>query len=102
MKPAKRQQMSEKFDALGVTFDFAKTSIGEVVVSNKASRIEQLCEEVDTILRTGVLPSGKRQFASVCFLFLDFWGTRHGLTQCFHVEFACHFTVQLNQTKVCP
>lgn len=59
VKPAKRQQMCEKFDALGVTFDFAKTSIGEVVVRNKASRIEQLCEEVDNILQTGLLPAGK-------------------------------------------
>ena len=59
MKPAKRQHMCEKFDALGVTFDFTKTSEGEVVVRNKASRIEQLCEEVDKILGTGVLPSGR-------------------------------------------
>lgn len=60
MKPAKRQQMGEKFDALGVTFDSPRPPSVKLWLETKpASRIEQLCEEVDAILRTGVLPSGK-------------------------------------------
>ena len=70
MKDSKRQCMSKSFSALGVTFDLSSSKLKKIVVCNKPSRIEQVCQEVDGILVEGRFTiaaaaslRGKLQFA---------------------------------------
>lgn len=51
MKETKRRQMESSFDALGVTFDLSQSYKGKIVVKNKATRVEQICKEIDGILQ---------------------------------------------------
>ncbi len=69
-KDSKRKPMSESFDALGVTFDFSRAVLGEVIVKNKESRLSQIREELDKVRSAGSLSSatasslrGRLQFA---------------------------------------
>lgn len=54
-KFAKRRPFSSNFDALGATFDFSKASERTVIVRNKVTRIQQLTDEVNEVLRSGCL-----------------------------------------------
>ena len=69
-KPAKRQPAARKFDALGVTIDLTESILGKIKVCNKASRVEQICEQVADILASDKLTvataaalRGRLQFA---------------------------------------
>ena len=69
-KETKRKPMSLQFDVLGVTFDFQQSSSGNILVRNKASRIQQIVSEVNGYLHRGELSlseatslRGKLQFA---------------------------------------
>ena len=69
-KPHKRQKMYSVFDALGVTFDLSSSSQGKIVVRNKTSRIQQINDDIDSILFRNSLSTaraaalrGKLQFA---------------------------------------
>ena len=58
-KPAKRQPMKQVFDLLGVTFDFRRCGSHEIVITNKASRVEQVRREVEAILACGTLSAAR-------------------------------------------
>ena len=54
-KAKKRLPFSVQFDALGVTFDLSSAAEGRVLVRNKESRVQQLCEEIDRLLQGSML-----------------------------------------------
>ena len=46
-KESKRQPMGKSFAALGVVFDFELSKAKKVLVKNKGSRAEQVCQDID-------------------------------------------------------
>ena len=69
-KPTKRAPFADRFDALGVTFDFSCCHHGIITVKNKLSRVHQILSELTDVLRKGELTiaravslRGKLQFA---------------------------------------
>ena len=69
-KESKRMPTSRQFDALGVLFDFSNSTAGIVEVRNKASRVDQLCSDLERVCKTESLSvsqatsiRGKLQFA---------------------------------------
>ena len=60
-------------DALGVSFDLTLSSTGLACVRNTAGRIEELCSEIEGVLKSGTCTSklaqrlrGRMQFADSC------------------------------------
>lgn len=69
-KESKRQPMAKSFSALGVVFDFGMSKAKKVLVKNRGSRAEQVCNDIDRFLREGSFTSamastlrGRLQFA---------------------------------------
>jgi len=56
-KRVQEATMSESFDALGVTFDFSRASLGEIIVKNKESRLKQISEELAKAQESNILSS---------------------------------------------
>ena len=52
----KRKDFAPIFVALGVQLDLSKSKEGEVIVSNKVSRIAAIKELVDEVVEKGILP----------------------------------------------
>ena len=58
-KESKRRVIASEFDVLGVTFDFRRTCKGEIIVRNKAQRVQQVLDEVSEILQSQALSAGR-------------------------------------------
>ena len=54
-KESKRMQLAETFSALGVEFDFTQSCRGVVQVRKKVTRVQQICQAIDAILKAGHL-----------------------------------------------
>ena len=73
--PKKFKHFSEVFDALGVQFDLSRALSGTITISNKPSRVQELCAQLDQHMQTQTLAPqdasslrGKLLFAeSQCF-----------------------------------
>ena len=66
----KEVEFTEKTDLLGVTLDTTMASKGTILISNKESRVKALSENIDAVIRAGVLKGsevpklfGRLQFA---------------------------------------
>ena len=69
-KDNKRYPMAKEFGAFGVVFDLSSSCHGTILVSNKQSRVDQVCGDIDSILEADNLPQsvastlrGRLQFA---------------------------------------